>query len=105
MWQLSRQNMSRQIIDHKFFEPKYLPFEKHWSWSDPTQGLLPSQANRYHPAKFAGDTTEFQFIMNHGTTPGVQWVLWTKLFKGKKSLVPDRNTLVYRKGKHYIDIQ
>ena len=43
MWHLSRQNISRQLIGRKFFDPDYLTLEKNWSWSDSNTGPLPSQ--------------------------------------------------------------
>ena len=81
MWHLSRQNRSRQIIGRNFFEPKQLP--------GPSQIRTPDQAYsflnrnnylvlvrfgprtrriRYHWAKPARHTTNFEFIMNQGTT-------------------------------------
>ena len=68
MWQLSRQNINRQMIGRNFFETEYLPYENKRILK---QDLCLPRRTRYQQANCARDTTKLDFIMNQGTS-GVQ---------------------------------
>ena len=103
MLQLSRQNMSRQILVRNFFEPQYLSFAKKTGPRQiRTQTLWRPRRIRYHQAKCAKGTTKFEFIMNQGTTTSPMSPVDKEVNK-KKRLVPDCNTRAYRKGDVFLN--
>ena len=66
MWQLSRQNLNRQITKRQFFfETEYFPFEKKRSSQTRNQDLRRRTCIRYPLITMcASDAKKYEFIVN-----------------------------------------
>ena len=83
MWQLSRQQISWQIIGRKFHlkQNSSRLKKKTGPGQNRNQDLHRPRVILYLQAKLAGNAKKFEYIMKQGTDESNQ-VLWTNLFTG-----------------------